>query len=198
MIAPIAISTVHGKNLAVMLASIREYCPEIPVYLRGPASVLDRFDADVKMVGTPHNFGEDYNDIINCALKDFDSVVVANDDIVLTPTSYKVLMDDVDIISDLSLNPGWVAARCDSARAVQNIRWNPEGEAIDMCRFTSESKIRRADVISPIFAWINSEAFTKCPFPPLNWYSDDVQCSDLEALDALAYEAPTPICQTVV
>lgn len=182
MISPIAISTVHGKNLAVMLASIREYCPEIPVYLRGPASVIERFDVDVKMVGIPRNFGEDYNDIINCALKDFDSVVVANDDVVLTPTSYRVLMDDVDIISDLSLNPGWVAARCDSARAVQNIRWNPEGEAIDMCRFTSESKIRRADVISPIFAWINSEAFAKCPFPPLNWYSDDVQCSDLEEL----------------
>lgn len=182
MISPIAISTVHGKNLAVMLASIREYCPEIPVYLRGPASVIERFDVDVKMVGIPRNFGEDYNDIINCALKDFDSVVVANDDVVLTPTSYRVLMDDVDIISDLSLNPGWVAARCDSARAVQNIRWNPEGEAIDMCRFTSESKIRRADVISPIFAWINSEAFAKCQFPPLNWYSDDVQCSDLEEL----------------
>lgn len=182
MISPIAISTVHGKNLAVMLASIREYCPEIPVYLRGPASVIERFDVDVKMVGIPRNFGEDYNDIINCALKDFDSVVVANDDVVLTPTSYRVLMDDVDIISDLSLNPGWVAARCDSARAVQNIRWNPEGEAIDMCRFTSESKIRRSDVISPIFAWINSEAFAKCPFPPLNWYSDDVQCSDLEEL----------------
>lgn len=182
MISPIAISTVHGKNLAVMLASIREYCPEIPVYLRGPASVIERFDVDVKMVGIPRNFGEDYNDIINCALKDFDSVVVANDDVVLTPTSYRVLMDDVDIISDLSLKPGWVAARCDSARAVQNIRWNPEGEAIDMCRFTSESKIRRANVISPIFAWINSEAFAKCPFPPLNWYSDDVQCSDLEEL----------------
>jgi len=182
VIAPIAISTVHGKNLAVMLASIREYCPEIPVYLRGPASVIDRFDADVKLIGQPRNFGDDYNDIINCALKDFDSVVVANDDIVLTPTSYRVLMDDVEIVSDLSLNPGWVAARCDSARAVQNIRWNPEGEAIDMCKFTSESKIRRADVISPIFAWIGADAFAKCPFPPLNWYSDDVQCTDLEEL----------------
>lgn len=182
MISPIAISTVHGKNLAVMLASIREYCPEVPIYLRGPASVLDRFDADVKMVGIPRNFGDDYNDIINCALKDFDSVVVANDDIVLTPTSYKVLMDDVDIISDLCLRPGWVAARCDSSRAVQNIRWNPDGEAIDMCRFASESKIRPADVISPIFAHIWADAFAKCPFPPLNWYSDDVQCSDLEAL----------------
>ena len=182
MISPIVISTVHGKNLAVMLASIREYCPEIPVYLRGPASVLDRFDADVKMIGLPSNFGDNYNEIINRALQHFDSVVVANDDIVLTPTSYKVLLEDVEIIRDLSLTPGWVAARCDSARAVQNIRWNPEGEAIDMCRFTSESKIRRADVISPIFAWISASAFGMCPFPPLNWYSDDVQCTDLEAI----------------
>jgi hypothetical protein len=179
VISPIAISTVHGKNLAVMLASIREYCPEIPVYLRGPASVLDRFDADVKMIGSPRNFGEDYNDIINCALKDFDSVVVANDDIVLTPSSYKVLLEDVEILNDMKLNPGWVASRCDWARPVQNIRWNPEGEAFDMCRFTSESKIRQSDVISPIFAWICADAFTKCPFPPLNWYSDDVQCNDL-------------------
>ena len=182
MISPIAISTVHGKNLAVMLASIREYCPEIPVYLRGPASVLERFDADVKVIGTPRNFGEDYNDIIKCALKDFDSVVVANDDIVLTPSSYRVLMDDVEIVKDMGLNPGWVAARCDWARAVQNIRWNPEGEAFDMCRFTSESKIRQSDVISPIFAWICADAFAQCPFPPLNWFSDDVQCADLEAL----------------
>jgi len=144
VISPIAISTVHGKNLAVMLASIREYCPEIPVYLRGPASVLDRFDADVKVIGSPRNFGEDYNDIINCALKDFDSVVVANDDIVLTPSSYKVLLEDVEIVSDMKLNPGWVASRCDWARA-----------------------------------WICADAFTKCPFPPLNWYSDDVQCNDL-------------------
>lgn len=182
MIAPIAISTVHGKNLAVMLASIREYCPEIPVYLRGPASVLDRFDVDVKVIGTPRNFGDDYNDIIDRVLQDFDSVVVANDDIVLTPTSYRVLLDDVDIVQDLSLKPGWVAARCDSARPVQNIRWNPENEPIDMCRFTSESKIRRADVISPIFAWIGEEAFSKCKFPPINWFSDDVHCTDLESM----------------
>jgi hypothetical protein len=35
-----------------------------------------------------------------------------------------------------------------------------------------------AEEVSPIFAYINKEAFGE-GFPPLNWYSDDVHCRDL-------------------
>ena len=181
MISPIVISTVHGKGLGVMLESIKQYCPEIPVYLRGPESVIEHFNADVKVFALPTNFGNDYNAIINRALEDFDSVVVANDDIVLTPTSYKLLMEDVDILRYMDLPVGWVASRTDAARQAQNIRFNPDGETIDMCRFKYESRIRPAEVISPIFAWIHGDAFKEANFPPLNWYSDDVQCMDLNA-----------------
>jgi hypothetical protein len=38
---PICISTVHGKGLAVLLESIKQYAPECPVYLRGPESVIE-------------------------------------------------------------------------------------------------------------------------------------------------------------
>jgi len=65
MISPICISTVTGKGLAVMLASINEYCPEAPVYLRGPLSVIDHFEADYKMEGDKSNFGDAYNAIID-------------------------------------------------------------------------------------------------------------------------------------
>ena len=147
MISPIVISTVHGKGLGVLLESIKQYCPEIPVYLRGPESVIEHFNADVKVFSQPTNFGNDYNAIINRALEDFESVVVANDDIVLTPTSYKVLMEDVDILLGMDLPIGWVASRTDAARQEQNIRFNPDGETIDMCRFKYESKIRLAEVI---------------------------------------------------
>jgi hypothetical protein len=68
VISPICISTVHGKGLRVMLTSIAEYCPEVPVYLRGPESIIGGFDADFKLFGAPHNFGFDYNEIINKAL----------------------------------------------------------------------------------------------------------------------------------
>ena len=180
MICPIVIATVKGHGLAVLLESIRQYAPECPVYLRGPESVIERFDVDYKLYGQPRNFGEDYNDIIEMALKDWSSCIVANDDIVLTPTSVKVLMEDVAIVRTMnSIKPGWVAARCDAARPIQNVRIGKEGEKIKGFRFPSESYITMSQVVSPIFAWISSDAFEEAKFPPLNWYSDDVHCMDL-------------------
>jgi hypothetical protein len=60
MISPICISTVTGKGLAVMLSSIKEYCPEVPVYLRGPLSVIDHFEADYKMEGNKSTHNRKY------------------------------------------------------------------------------------------------------------------------------------------
>jgi hypothetical protein len=37
-------------------------------------------------------------------------------------------------------------------------------------------------VISPLFAYISKQAFSEAQFPPLNWYSDDVICQDLNNL----------------
>ena len=95
-------------------------------------------------------------------------------------TSVKVLMEDVAIVRTMnSIKPGWVAARCDAARPIQNVRIGKEGEKIKGFRFPSESYIKMSQVISPIFAWISSDAFEEAKFPPLNWYSDDVHCMDL-------------------
>ena len=113
MICPIVISTVHGKGLPVLLESIKQYAPEVPIYLRGPSSIVDKYDVDVKIFGAVNNFGDDYNSVIDCAIKDYDSVIVANDDIVLTPSSYRLLMDDVEIIKSLDRKIGWVASRSD-------------------------------------------------------------------------------------
>ena len=121
MICPIVIATVKGHGLAVLLESIKQYAPECPVYLRGPESVIENFQADLKIYGQPRNFGEDYNEIIEAALKDWSSCIVANDDIVLTPTSVKVLMEDVAIVRTMhQYKAGWVAARSDAARSGQN------------------------------------------------------------------------------
>ena len=180
MISPICISTVHGKGLGVLLESIKQYCPEIPVYLRGPESVIENFHADVKVFAQATNFGDDYNAIINRALEDFDSVVVANDDIVLTPTSYKTLLEDVQQLKKETADPvGWVAARCDAARPGQNIRTNPFEEKLHYFKYPYEDCIVQMEVVSPIFAWIGRDAWECFKFPPLNWYSDDVHCEDL-------------------
>jgi hypothetical protein len=176
---PICIATVHGKGLAVLLESIRQYAPEYPVYLHGPESVIEKFDATLKIFGQPSNFGDDYNYVINRALQDYDQCLVANDDIVLTPTSIKVLMEDVQIINTMhSVKAGWVAARSDAARPCQNVRITEQPERLHFYKFPSESHIKMVEEVSPIFAWISKEAFG-WGFPPLNWYSDDVHCRDL-------------------
>lgn len=181
MISPICISTVHGKGLRVMLASIAEYCPEVPVYLRGPESVIGGFDTDLKVFGSPHNFGDDYNQVMDKAFSDgFDSVVCANDDIVLTPTSYKHLLEDVKQLKDETGEPvGWVSARCDAARPQQNIRTNLYDEELHYFKYPYEDCIVQIPVLSPIFAWIERDAWECFKFPPLNWFSDDVHCTDL-------------------
>jgi len=180
MISPIVIATVKGHGLAVLLESIKQYAPECPVYLRGPESVLENFEADHKIYGQPRNFGDDYNEVIEAALKDWSSCLVANDDIVLTPTSVKVLLEDVAIIQSMhGIKAGWVASRTDAARSGQNVRICQPGERLSFFKFPSEAHIKMVGEISPIFAWISSDAFEEAKFPPLNWYSDDVHCRDL-------------------
>ena len=176
---PICIATVHGKGLGVLLESIRQYAPEHPVYLRGPESVIGNSIADLKIYGQPSNFGDDYNQVIHAALKDYDQCIVANDDIVLTPDSIKVLMEDVCIINTMhSVRAGWVASRSDAARPCQNVRITAMPERLHFFKFPSEAHIKMVEEVSPILAWINKEAFGE-GFPPLNWYSDDVHCRDL-------------------
>jgi len=176
---PICIATVHGKGLGVLLESIRQYAPEHPVYLHGPESVIEKYDATLKIFGQPSNFGDDYNYIVKRALQDYDQCLVANDDIVLTPDSIKVLMEDVGIINTMhSVRAGWVVSRSDSARPCQNVRITDQPERLHFYKFPSEAHIKMVEEVSPIFGWISKEAFGE-GFPPLNWYSDDVHCWDL-------------------
>jgi hypothetical protein len=181
---PICISTVHGKGLPVLLESIKQYAPEAYVYLRGPESVIGKTEylANARiMVGEARNFGEDYNDIIDDALKYHTACVVCNDDVVLTPTSYSKLLEDVSTIRELEPSVGWVAARSDAVRQCQNIRFNRENEQIDMMKFHAENYIIPASVVSPIFAYVSRDAWNHGRFGPLNWYSDDVSCLDMSA-----------------
>jgi len=176
---PICIATVHGKGLGVLLESIRQYAPEHPVYLHGPESVIEKYDATLKIFGQPSNFGDDYNYVIRRALQDYDQCLVANDDIVLTPDSIKVLLEDVGIINSMSsVRAGWVASRSDAARPCQNVRITGNPERLHFFKFPSEAHIKMVEEVSPILAHISKEAFGE-GFPPLNWYSDDVHCRDL-------------------
>lgn len=143
------VCTVGSSSLPVLEASVKAYCPEVEL-------IVGR--------GELGSFGADYNAVVSKAFEKYDKIIVANDDIVLTPSSYQKLMDDVNHLKRFN-RLGWVVAKADSVRPSQDIRYNP----LDA---TYEVK-----TVSPLFGYISKEAWVD--FPPINWYSDDVQCIDI-------------------
>lgn len=157
----IVVCTIGSKSLGVMRASIDAYAPNchLNVFWQKPST-----------------FGQSYNDALKKAFDSSDEVIVANDDVVLTPTTINLLLEDVEHLKCVhGKKLGFVASLSDDARMSQNIR-QEAGEAV-----------KQRDVISPIFAWMSKEAFEAAQFPPLNWYSDDVICEDLNRLGFVHY-----------
>jgi tetratricopeptide (TPR) repeat protein len=165
---PIVTCTVNDKTTPVLASSVNTYCPGVDL-------IINR--------GERTNFGSAFNKAMFAAFEDHDEIIIANDDIVLNPNSYKKLMDDVAILlAEHGDKLGFVAAHSDSAFPVQNIRYQQGGNyELDRnhCQWTWEKEVRPSEVVAPLFAWISKKAFQEAQFPPLNWYSDDVICRDL-------------------
>lgn len=158
----IIVCTVHGACLQVMTASLNAYVPQdVEKYVH-------------HKVGA--NFGDAYNFAAREAFKRHDEILICNDDIVFTPTTWAVLLEDVAHLRKVVPNLGYVATRSDYARGEQNVR-SGRGK-IDFLRYQSERHIVETPVIAPICAWIHRDAWVD--FPPINWFSDDVQCADMK------------------
>ena len=158
----IIVCTVNGACLNVMTASLNAYVPrDVERYVH-------------HKVGT--NFGDAYNFAAREAFKRHDEILICNDDIVFTPTTWAVLLADVAHLRKVVPDLGYVATRSDYARGEQNVR-SGRGK-IDLLRYQSERHIVERPVIAPICAWIHRDAWVD--FPPINWFSDDVQCADMK------------------
>ena len=158
----IIVCTVNAACLDVMTASLNAYVPrDVERYVH-------------HKVGT--NFGDAYNFAARDAFKRHDEILICNDDIVFTPTTWAVLLADVAHLRKLVPDLGYVATRSDYARGEQNVR-SGRGK-IDFLRYESERHIVETPVIAPICAWIHRDAWVD--FPPINWFSDDVKCADMK------------------
>lgn len=143
---PIVTCTVGSPSLAVFEASVRTYVPDVELFVsRNRGS----------------NFGEAYNIAVNEAFEKYDEIIVANDDIVLTPTSYSRLLEDVEHLKQFN-QLGWVVARSDEVRPLQ---------------MGKTDQLFEVPVVSPLFGYVSKEAWVD--FPPINWYSDDIQSIDM-------------------
>jgi hypothetical protein len=170
---PIAIATKTAKCLPVLLSSIDQYVPEdVVVFVSGSDLSLPRHRV-INMRNEGNNFGESYNQVVHAAYEMFNDVIVANDDIVLTPSSYELLIADVELLPE---DTAWVSAKSDYVRGLQNIRAFKEREGI---RYMEERKIIPTDIISPLFGYIHKDKWVD--YKPINWFSDDIQCLEIRA-----------------
>ena len=172
----IVIATKNAACLPVMAASITFYLPDFfTIYLSGSGMIMPKHRT-ITSENTADNFGDAYNAVVRQAIDDgHQDLLVCNDDIVFTPHTWKLLKEDLEIIP--RENRGWVAARSDYARGIQNVRFRHEGDRNDVLRHKSEAAIFEVDVVAPICAYI--EAKNWVDFPPINWFSDDIQSLDM-------------------
>lgn len=161
----IVISTLTSKCLPVLLASIEQYVPtDVEIYLNGSELKSSKHKTH-NFMEFPNSFGEAYNFICNKAFEQHDEIIVANDDIVLDPTSFDRLVGDVAKFKAMNFKMGWAVAKSYRIRPTHQVVQNAEMELYEM------------PVISPLFGYVSKEAWVD--FPPINWYSDDIQCIDM-------------------
>lgn len=165
----IVIATKGAEALRVLSASIDAYVPEdVVVYISSLATKPRMYPKKHQWVVIPNlanNYGDAYNTVVDKAFQHHDEIIVANDDIVLTPTSYEILCHDVAVLKAENKKLGWVVARSDYVRpAQQAFRMDP-------------NRIAHITQCSPLFGYVNINAWVD--YAPINWYSDDIQCIDM-------------------
>ncbi len=178
----IVICSVGNPGLDVLLASIRCYAPEIPLYIshKDPHKCRHSVNA-VLFPNLESNFGDAYNVATDVAFRDgYDSVILANDDVVLTPNTISLMQEDSDLLKSKGFKVGFLGARSDYVLPDQNIRFPTSSDAIVALKYRSEDQIKQTQVIAPIFASISLEAWKTAKFPSTNWYSDNIMCHDLQ------------------
>lgn len=160
----IVIATRESKALPVLLASINAYVPDdVVIYLAGN----ERWGIGRNITCIPNiatNYGDAYNAIVHEAFKKYDEIIVANDDVVLTPTTYQLLLEDVQKLKAI-MPVGWVVTKADYVRPNQSLKYTDEGAMYETQR------------CSPLFGYVSKAAWVD--YPPINWYSDDIQCIDM-------------------
>ena len=176
-----------NPGITILLESIKVYAPTIPVYIYSvDVARGERFKRILPNVivrpNTGRNFGDSYNEAISDVYGRIavDSLIVANDDVVINPETIKLLAEDCKVIRDHAQKMGFLGARSDYVLPDQNIRFPVHDDKQQGLYWASEGQIKETAVIAPIFATITREAWKVAKFPSTNWYSDNIICHDLQ------------------
>jgi hypothetical protein len=177
---PIVIATKGSKSINVLLESIWMYVPrEVTTYVYGKWDSLDKQDW-VHYLGEndKSNFGDSFNHATTQAFLDgHETVIIANDDVVLDPNTYWLLCHDRVLLKQQGHKVGFVSARSNMATMPQNIRAKQENDTWAGMKWASEDTIAQVEWTAPLFASVDKEGWPG--FPPINFYSDNVACHDM-------------------
>jgi hypothetical protein len=182
----IVICTVNNPGITVLLESIRVYGDKLPVYLCSNnlglwARAREITDNLIYRPNPATNFGDAYNAAVDYAFEHgkFDSLILANDDVVLNPNTLSLMREDTEVLRERGFKVGFLGARSDYVLPDQNIRFPVDGDRRSSLAWESEQQIKVAPVIAPIWASISRQAWNVAKFPSTNWYSDNIICHDL-------------------
>jgi hypothetical protein len=177
---PIVICTKGSKAINVLLASIEQYVPrEVQVYVYGNFDNLMSWEF-IKWLGDndKKTFGESFNYATNQVWLDgHETLIMANDDIVLNPDSYWLLTHDRVLLRQQGHKVGFVSARSNMASLPQNVRHKQENDTWNGMKWASEDTLMQVEWTAPLFASVDKEGYPG--FPPTNFFSDNVACHDM-------------------
>ena len=184
-VTPIVIATKgSSKSINVLLESIEQYVPqEVMVYIYGTWNRVETWTmhgSRFEWIGEndKDNFGDSFNHAITQVFLDgHETVIMANDDVVLDPNTYWLLTHDRVILKQQGHKVGFVSARSNMATMPQNIRFKQETDQWAGMKWASEETIAQVEWTAPLFASVDKEGWPG--FPPINFYSDNVACADM-------------------
>jgi hypothetical protein len=172
---PIGICSKNEKCLPVLLKSIELYVPEdVEVFITSPNKQFLPKHKVHHFVHTYETCGAAHNFIAHKIFETHDSFVSIDDDVVLNPNTYSVLMDDVNELKSMGFKLGVVAGRTNYAKGFQNIRTG-SGKLTSLT-YESEGFIVETDYLAGILAWVQKSTWVS--LAPIDWFADDVACEE--------------------
>jgi hypothetical protein len=172
---PIGICSKNEKCLPVLLKSIELYVPEdVEVFITSPNKQFLPKHKVHHFVHTYETCGAAHNFIAHKIFETHDSFVSIDDDVVLNPNTYSVLMDDVNELKSMGFKLGAVAGRTNYAKGFQNIRTG-SGKLTSLT-YESEGFIVETDYLAGILAWVQKSTWVS--LAPIDWFADDVACEE--------------------
>jgi hypothetical protein len=174
-VTPIGICSKNEKCLPVLLKSIELYVPEdVEVFITSPNKQFLPKHKVHHFVHTYETCGAAHNFIAHKIFETHDSFVSIDDDVVLNPNTYSVLMDDVNELKSMGFKLGAVAGRTNYAKGFQNIRTG-SGKLTSLT-YESEGFIVETDYLAGILAWVQKSTWVS--LAPIDWFADDVACEE--------------------